>query len=158
LLVARCMQLIPAMRLLVVVVVIAGCSTSPRERLDRLEEEVDIVCWDYPCNNVHHLGGTPPPAPVERALSCMNDALASGARAVATWSEYSFVYNVEERGFVFTIDHEVKAFFVTFDYDDHTNEVPACTGPFRISDRVFCSYDSAGQHFDVNALAWDGCP
>ena len=128
------MQLISAMRFLVAAVLIAGCE-SPRERFDRLDEEVDIVCWEYACNP-RNQGSGPPSVPIDRAVSCMNDALASGARAVASWSDYDFQYEVRTNHVVFTIDHEVKAFFLySAPGEEHTDEAPACTSPFRISDQ-----------------------
>lgn len=148
-------------RLLGIAVVLAACSESTEERLDRFKADADVACWEYFGCASRYGQGTAPSIAIEQGVACMNDALASGVRATASWGvadaadDYGF-----RKTFVFTVDQQVKV-FKSYQYAGGTPDVqeePSCTGPFRIAEQSLCGYISAGFPVAVNALAWDGCP
>jgi len=149
------------MRRLVFVLALVGCdSESAEERLDRFTAEAETVCWQFTCQAV--LSPPPPDVPIEQGLACMNDALATGARAMASWA-YEDSLNFTEQIVVFTIDHRVKVFYSYPEGNDggpaRVIEHPTCMGPFTISTRSICGIrDSNGGSTSVYALAWGDCP
>jgi hypothetical protein len=88
----------------------------------------------------------------------MNDALASGKRAAASWSIDSFRSDSTGHTYVFTVDHQVLPFTSFQEGPDLGNfeELPSCSGPFRTGPGI-CSYLSPSGGGGVSALAWDGC-
>jgi len=146
-------------RLLLALAITACSDDSPKGRLDQLTAESDIKCWSYfGCPYAGSMG-SPPRVPVEQGVSCMNDALASGARAMASWGENDFHTDTENDTFVFTIDHQVKVVTSSALGPDpaEITAAPSCAGPFRI-DQGFCGIVSDGAPVLVHALAWEGCP
>jgi hypothetical protein len=144
---------------------LSGCDDSVQERFERFNADADIVCWEY--NGCAAKGGygpatSPPSVPIEQGVTCMNDALASGARAVASWGTADFAANTLTGTYVFTVDHQIKVFELdTFSIDPtEYYERPSCTGPFRVDPDAICGVTDTGPGhlIPVNALAWDGCP
>jgi hypothetical protein len=137
-----------------VVLVAVGCTDSPEDRLDKFEAEANIECWSYYCP-----GREPglPTSSIDERLSCMNDALTSGARAKASWTVERIDGYTYDGMRVFTVDHQVKVFTVHGFADDPPEYVErrACNGPFKVGPDI-CGYGS--QAVSVQALAWDGCP
>lgn len=91
----------------------------------------------------------------------MNDALASGARAMASWGADDFGAYTYDGTRVFTVDHQIKVFTVhQFGENPHeVHELPNyCDGPFRVGTDFCGAYGSNGQLATVKGLAWDGCP
>lgn len=152
------------------IVVVAACGDSDRERLDRLRAEADIQCWRHVCMHGPGAGHPEPEVPTEDGVACMNDALATGARAAASWGihEYNLISGTQTQTYLFIVDHEVRRFSMRIRYSDadddppdvHVEELPTCAGPVRIGPE-FCTYrspDPDGPDLPVNALAVDGCP
>jgi hypothetical protein len=132
---------------------------SAQERLDSFKADTDIVCWEYSCGD----GTRPPPPPsvaIEDGLTCMNDALASGQRAMAAWAVEDFGAYTDDQMFVFTMDHQVRV-FKSHQYGEESpslHESPSCDGPFRIDEQPICETLAGTTPVVVKALAWDGCP
>lgn len=111
-------------------VVIAACAAeTPEDRVHSLLAHAQINCgeryqttWQSAC--------TPWSVPPAQAAACMNDALASGARAVLTDSWQDGELFVVDR-YIFTIDHAVKVFDDHTDNPQHSGIVEqTCEGPF----------------------------
>lgn len=141
-----------------VIGLLASCSDSPEERLEQFEAEVTIDCWTYFCPGT--MPG-PRPEPIDDVVACMNDALASGARARASWGADDFAAYTYDGTRVFTVDHQIKVFTVHQFGEDpaEIRELPNdCAGPFRVGPSLCGASGSNGQIISVQALAWDGCP
>lgn len=122
----------------IALVTLAACTDpAPETDLDRfnaLLAKTPISCGGYSLPNSDYCGL--PDAAADRLLTCMNDALATGARAAAS------VSNLDSRWFyyseyMFTVDHEVQLFDYYAEATDHTNgpsatEGATCAGPFRL--------------------------
>lgn len=116
-----------------VVVGLAGCVESTEDRFNRFKEEADVVCWMHGCWN----GNYPSYVGAPVNVSCMNDALASGTRALAMWSDQDS-HDHYSGTYVFTVDHEVRVFESHQTYMDPVeySESPSCKGPFRVGDNL----------------------
>jgi hypothetical protein len=157
------------MKRYVAILVLAACGESDEERLHRFEQEADTQCWHHLCLQGPGDGDLKPRAPTEEGVACMNDALATGARAAASWGvfDYSLTHGTQTRTHLFTIEHEVRMFSTRIISSEnhppevHVEELPSCDGPVRIGPE-FCMYrtgDPDGpEYLPINALAVDGCP
>lgn len=146
------------MRCVWIIVAVAGCADSAEERLEQFEAEATIDCWSYFCPGT--MPG-PRPKPIEDVVACMNDALASGARAKASWGADNFAAYTYDSTRVFTVDRQIKVFTVQ-QFGENPQEVREspndCGGPFRVGADFCGASGSNGQLVSVKALAWDGCP
>jgi hypothetical protein len=92
----------------------------------------------------------------QQALGCMNDALASGARAAfGVGSLDSDFFTMDTT--MFTVDHQVLVYVSYPEGDGHhyakyAVEQPTCAGPFELSERC-----GGGPGSDFG-LMLDGCP
>ena len=137
------------MRRFLGLVLLAGCSEH-EDRLDSFLARAEIECARYTCCPYGECP-VPDPAP-EAALACMNDALASGARAHVSFGGWSGA-PYSDGTHVFTVDHQVIAFTwwtSQATLEKEYSEGPACTGPFDLGDQ-FC-------RGGARLLTWTGCP
>src|SRR5947208_12979532 len=91
---------------LIVLALVAGCAQSAQDEMRELEDSTEIECWNVgpSCAGVGYQVST------DQALACMNDALAAGRRAEASWSIYdSKGYTTDTHVFT-TNDHRVRIF------------------------------------------------
>jgi hypothetical protein len=134
------------MRLPLLIFALAACTESDQERLDRYLEDAEAVCAQASSYGI-------PADRAEQAVSCMNDALESGALVWAS-REWLDSWGFVDRTYLFTVDHQVKIF------DSHPNgsdgdpnpwahERATCPGHFRVGERSWPNYAW---------LSWDGCP
>jgi hypothetical protein len=135
---------------------LTACGDTAQERLDELTAEADIDCWTYYCPGTQP---GPPSVPIEDVVACMNDALASGARARASWGAEDFGRWTYEGTRVFTVDHRIVVFSVkvvgpTSEGDIEVHETQNCAGPFGPGN-TFCA--ATYSLIEVKDLAWDGC-
>lgn len=141
------------MRVLVVVL-FAACASdpAPEDRLADFNAMNQVECGGHPFDRCT------PDAVGQQDFACMNDALASGARAAyfetsltSDWFDMSTTW--------FTADHEVHVFNDYPQGDGHHDkpyavEEPTCAGPFHaVQSR--CPYNVGSAD---TALALDGCP
>ena len=157
---ARGMQLPSVMRF-GILLALAACGESTEERLERLLAEADIECWKHTCQDGPGAYFPKPSVPTEEGVACMNDALASGARAVSRWSIDVFNPWSTRYTYLFTIDHQVEVVTAIQHGVDavEVDESVTCSGPFRLGPSI-CSardLDSPSGFIPVNALGWDGC-
>ena len=149
------------------VVVLAACGVSDEERLDQLRAQADVQCWHHVCQRGPGSGYPEPEAPTDVGVACMNDALATGTRAAASWGihEYGHFSGTETLTYLFTVDREVRMFSMSITYVDHdppdvhVEELPTCAGPVRIGPE-FCKYrpdPHNPESLPVYGLAVDGC-
>lgn len=146
----------------VAVIMVGGCTESAKERFDRLKAASDTVCWNHWCTGGPGSTYYPPRIPVEQGVACMNDALASGARAMAWWGADSPSTGYDGNGtYYFTVDHQVEVFTSHQDGIDpfEFDESPSCTGPFVIGPDFCAAMDPNGPGFiSVKSIAVNGCP
>jgi hypothetical protein len=146
---------------LVFVLALAGCE-STEERIEAFKADADVDCWHYSCDDGPGALYPVLTIPTEQGVACLNDALASGARAMAAWSIYQFNPWGTRLRYVFTVDHEIKVFtgYAVANDEPEFTEWPTCTGPFRIGIDVCAARDPAhpGQFVSVQDIAWTGCP
>jgi len=76
--------------------------------------------------------------PVAEGVTCMNDALASGASAMASWGYDDFDPWETRETYVFAIDHEVRVFISVAPGVDpaQVRELHGCTAPFVVGLQV----------------------
>src|SRR5262249_12831978 len=131
-----------------------------QDRIDRFKAEADMNCWSYHCND-GPTTGSPPAISIDYGVACMNEALASGASAMASMEIDVFNPWSTKYTWVFTVDHEVKVFTAfqraTEPLEDF-RELPSCSGPFRVGPQICFAYDNTRGLIQVDGLAWDGCP
>jgi hypothetical protein len=141
-----------------VVLALAACSESTQERVERLQADAEVTCWTYHCDDGPYASNGAPTMSTDEGVSCMNDALASGKLAVASWSTDNFRFDSTANTYMFTVDHQVLVFTSTQHGPDLGNfqEQPSCSGPFRTGPYI-CSYSSSGSAMGVYALEADGC-
>ncbi len=147
--------------LVLVLAGLAGCADepTPQDRVAKLDARIEIICWQYNDCATTPIGGLPL-VPIDQGISCMNDALASGTRAVASW-----IY-VDPSGaivthYVFTVDHEASVFeSVELDAGPvRWTEQDSCTGPFVLAGLAICpAYDEQGFIVSTFPIATTGCP
>jgi hypothetical protein len=147
----------------IAVVIGAGCTESAKERFDRLKADATI-CWHHWCTGGPGSTFYRPQIPIEQGVPCMNDALASGALALAWWGVDNPVTGYDGRGtYYFTVDRQVDV-FTSYEADPGSHEEidvsPSCTGPFVIGPG-FCAAmdpDTPGGIVSVERIAVNGCP
>lgn len=149
------------MKHLVVVLVVAGCGESAEESLERFRAEADIECWQYFCDDGPGARFPLPSVPTEDGVACMNEALVTGARAIASWGDYDYNHYLTTTTYVFTVDGEVRVFTSQKIGPDprDVSESPPCGGPFRVGAAICSAMVATPPYYvPVHALAWDGCP
>jgi hypothetical protein len=148
----------------VIVVALAGCTESDADQLADLKAQTRQSCWNYfNCENGgQSLADALPETPVAQGVTCMNDAVASGASVIASWGYDEFNPWERNETFVFAIDHEVRVFVSVAHGPDpaEVRELHGCTAPFAVGAITLCTANdpnNPGLDEAVHAMAWSGC-
>ena len=144
------------MRLSVVILALAACTETetPEQVYEDLKAKVEIICGATSVS----VSSTRcfDQAEAQQALDCMNDALASGARAEFGLGSLDSDFFTKDT-VMFTVDHQVEVYVSYPEGDGHHDtkyavEKPTCAGPFEISETC-----GGGPGSDFS-LTLDGCP
>jgi hypothetical protein len=125
-----------SMRSLVIVVALAGCTESDADQLADLKAQVGLSCWKwFSCENGGQSACAGPATPVADGVACMNDAVASGDTAMASWGVDIFNPWETREIYLFAIDHEVRAFLSIAPGPDpaRVREIHGCTAPLTVT-------------------------